>query len=361
MGDQRNKRAGAIAVGILAAAGWLHGAAAGQAVVPGPNGQIAFESSRDGTPDIFVMNSDGTIERNITRNGATDVYPVWSPDGTKILFASDRAEPGNLDVWRMKADGSDPVRLTTTPGEDRGASYTSDGAKIVFHSQRFRDAAHAFDLMTMNADGSNQQLLVANGSAGYVCGTSTTGVVVFNSAGNPLGTNPEGDFEIFSIRIDGTGLRQLTSNSVLDSGPKWSPDCASVSYNSLDAGGSLDVHRMNADGSGDTDLTNTPGVFDAFSAFSPDGQRIVFTSERGGNYEIYTMDAAGGGNVVQYTEAKQGDLHLRADWGTAADYDGPPTDKDQCRKDRWTEFSNPTFADQAQCVSYVVSGSISEN
>lgn len=64
-------------------------------------------------------------------------------------------------------------------------------------------------------------------------------------------------------------MRQITFNAVLDSGPKWSPDCSMISYNSLDAGGSLDVHRVNADGTGDVNLTNKPGIFDAFRRGRP--------------------------------------------------------------------------------------------
>lgn len=362
-GEGRRRRARvAAAAGTVAVAAGLAGAASpSHAVVPGPNGQIAFESNRDGNTEIYVMNSDGSIERNLTNHPANDFYPVWGPAGDKILFGSARGAattPANaVDVWVMDADGSNPVQLTAGPGEDRGASFTSDGQKIVFHTQRFRDATHAFDLMIMDADGGNETLLFPNASAAYACGDSATGTVVFNSSGNPLGTNPERDFEIFTIDIGGGNPRQLTFNAVLDSGPKFSPDCSAVSYNSLDAGGSLDVHRMDADGTGDVNLTNAPGVFDAFSAFSPDGQRIVFSTNRDVNFEIYTMSSVDGSGLVRYTETKRGEGDLRGDWGTAADYHGPPTSKDQCRKDRWTEFGS-MFADEPECVSFVASGSV---
>ena len=344
------------------------GLAPAKGIVPGPNGQIAFESNRDGNNEIYAMNADGTIERNLTNHLANDVFPAWSPDGTQITFSSDRAQAGNLDVYVMDADGTNVTQLTNSPGEDRGTSWTSDGEVIVFHTQRFRDASHSFDLMTMNADGSNEQLLFPNASAGYVCGDSSSGIVVFNSSGDPLGTNPPigvtaagvpvHDFEIFTVDLDGTNVRQITFNAVLDSGPKWSPDCSMISYNSQDLGGSLDVHRVDADGTGDVNLTNAPGIFDAFSAWSPDGQSIVFSTNRDINFEIYSMSAVDGSNLSRLTSTKKGEGDLRADWGTAPAYNGPPTDKDQCRKDRWREFTNPTFANESQCVSLVASGSI---
>ena len=326
------------------------------AIVPGPSGQIVFESSRDGDNEIFAMNSDGTIERQLTHNKANDVFPAWSPDGSTITFSSDRHEVNNLDVYSMDADGSNVVQLTNSPGEDRATSWTSDGELIVFHSSRDRDATHTFDIFVMNADGSGETKIFQNGSAAYVCGDSVNGRIVFNSSGDPVGTNPEGDFEIFTMDIAGGDVQQLTFNDVLDSGPKWSPDCSMISYNSIDAGASLDIHRIDANGTGDVNLTNAPGVFDAFSAWSPDGTEIVFSSNRDVNFEIYTMSSVDGSDVTRLTFTRKGQADLRPDWGTLADYNGPPTDKEQCKQGGWQEFENPAFADQAECVSFVQEG-----
>lgn len=360
VGASRSRRWARTAVaglvgGVALSASLLTGAGPSGAVVPGPNGLIAFESNRSGNNEIYVMNPDGTIEVNLTKNPANDVYPVWSPDGTQILFASDRHQAGNLDVYVMDVDGSNVTQLTNSPGEDRGASYTSDGELIVFHSTRLRDATHTFDLFTMNADGTNEQFFFANASAAYVCGDSETGVVVFNSSGDPLGTNPTRDFEIFTISITGdpATLRQLTNNTVLDSGPKFSPDCSAISWNSLDAGGSLDVWRMDADGSNKVNLTNAPGVFDAFSAWSPDGSEIVFSSDRFVNFELFKMDSTDGSNVTRLTFTKKGEADLRADWGTAPARQIPPEDKDQCKNGGWQDFTTPAFADQGQCIDFV--------
>ena len=338
------------------------GAGPAGGIVAGDNGRIAFESSRSGDTEIWVMNPDGSVQLNLTNSKKSiDVFPAWDPTGTLITFSSDRHDAGNLDVYVMNSDGTGLTQLTNSPGEDRGTSWTSDGETIVFHTARNRLATgHSFDLFTMDADGTNEQLLFPNASAGYVCGDSETGVVVFNSSGDPLGTNPEGDFEIFTIRVTDVNneddtLRQLTFNDVLDSGPKWSPDCSMISYNSLDAGGSLDIHRMDADGTDDVNLTNTPGVFDAFSAWSPDGELIVFSSNRDVNFEIYTMNAGDGSDVTRLTFTGLGEADLRADWGTGDAFTGPPTNKEWCKKKGggWEQFTNPSFPSQAECVSFV--------
>ncbi len=312
----RRSVAGAVGAGVLVTS-LLVGAAPSDAIVAGSNGRIAFESSRDGDPDIFTMDPNGDVQLNLTNSpDVLDVFPAWSPDGSKITFSSDRHEFNNLDVYVMNADGSRPKQLTNSPGEDRGTSWTTDSKKIVFHSSRDRDATHTFDVFTMNADGTNETKIFTNGAAAYVCGSATNGTIVFNSSGDPLGTNPERDFEIFTMNMTGGDVRQVTSNSVIDSGPKWSPDCSTISYNSLDTT-SLDIFRIDADGTDAVNLTNTPGVFDAFSAWSPDGQKIVFSSNRDVNFEIYSMDSDDGGNVARLTFTDLGEADFRPDWGTS--------------------------------------------
>lgn len=352
---------GLLGSALLAGSLTMAGVAPSGAIVPGPNGRIAFESNRTGNNEIFTMNPDGSVPINLTTDKANDVFPAWSPDGTQITFSSDRHDKGNLDVYVMNADGTGVTQLTDSPGEDRGTSWTSDGEVIVFHSARDTTTSHAFDIFTMNADGSNETMIFQNGSAAYVCGDSTNGIIVFNSSGDPLGTNPVNpdgtrDFEIFTMDMTGGNVFQVTDNAVLDSGPKWSPDCSTISYNSLDAGGSLDVHRVNADGTGDVNLTNTPGVFDAFSAWSPDGTEIVFSSNRDGNFEIYTMSAVDGSNVTRLTFTDVGQADLRADWGTAAPLTGwLPQTVDDCKNRGWQSFTTPrTFRNEGECVAFVL-------
>ncbi len=78
-----------------------------------PNGsKIVFQSYRDGQPEIYVMNSDGTGQTRLTNNQASDSAPAWSPDGTKILFASTRDDPMSPALYLMNADGSSPTRVT---------------------------------------------------------------------------------------------------------------------------------------------------------------------------------------------------------------------------------------------------------
>ncbi len=90
-----------------------------------PDGEkIAFTSGRDGNPEIYVMNADGSGQTNITNNPAQDSIQgdfSWSPDGTKILFHTDR--DGNVEVYVTDADGSNVVNLTNHPAMDLAAVW----------------------------------------------------------------------------------------------------------------------------------------------------------------------------------------------------------------------------------------------
>ena len=86
--------------------------------------------------EIYVMNADGANQINLTDNPAEDSRSSWSPDGSKILFDSDRN--GDLEVYVMNADGSNQINLTNNPALDSSPSWSPDGTKIAFHSVSLR-------------------------------------------------------------------------------------------------------------------------------------------------------------------------------------------------------------------------------
>ena len=112
--------------------------------------------------------------------------------------------------------------------------------------------------------------------------------------------NPEGDFEIFTMNPDGTGLTQLTENSAFDFNPEWSPDGGQIAFES-DRDLFSDIFVMNSDGSGQTNVTNNR-AFDRSAAFAPDGERIIFDSNLSagvdnptGDTEIFSINLDGTG------------------------------------------------------------------
>jgi Tol biopolymer transport system component len=103
----------------------------------------------------------------------------------------------------------------------------------------------------------------------------------------------DGNFEIYVINADGTGLIRLTNDPASDGSPSWSPDGRRIAFVS-DRDGNSDIYVMNANGTGQVSLTDNPAN-DWDPSWSPDGRRITFVSDRDGNSDIYVMDADGTG------------------------------------------------------------------
>ena len=101
----------------------------------------------------------------------------------------------------------------------------------------------------------------------------------------------DGDEEIYTVDPDGSGLTPLTSNAVSDGSPAWSPDGQRIAFSSI-RDGNYEIYVMGADGSNPARLTYSAGG-DFDPAWSPDGQRIAFTSDRDGDSEVYVMGADG--------------------------------------------------------------------
>ncbi|HEX6719525.1 MAG TPA: hypothetical protein VF088_20650 [Pyrinomonadaceae bacterium] len=245
---------------------------------------IAFESQRDGNPEVYVTNVDGTNQRRLTFNSSFDGEPAFTPKGDKIAFSSYR--DGNSEIYIMDVDGSMQTNLTNDPGFDGHPTFSPDGQKIAFASDR---GGHP-GIWIMNVDGSNP-IELAGGVGGSEPAFNTYGTKIVFS-----GTGTSGaDSDIWVMDADGSNANNVSQDGRSDdSEPSFSPDGTKIVFtkDAHDGSGS-EIFVMNADGTNPINLTNIKGS-DYHPAFnSAPGNLITFTTLRDGNAEIYEMNADG--------------------------------------------------------------------
>lgn len=262
-------------------------------------GRIVFHSDRDGEIDIYVMNADGSDVRRLTDAPGRDFEPDWSPDGSTIVFSSDRDDPENAHLYLMNADGASQRRLIPTVKDDQvGARWSPDGQYILFHSNPQVDGLPRFDIFRVRADGSELTNLTDTRGNNFMADWSPDGErIVFVSQRN-------GNSELYVMNADGTEQTRLTEGMAENFLPRWSPDGKQILFESNRAGATYSLYVIDAPSNqaASVPLEDTvrqltfPGFNSRTGGWAGDDW-VYFSSDRDStnivNWEIYLMKADG--------------------------------------------------------------------
>lgn len=244
---------------------------------------IVFWSTRAGSQDIYTVRADGSGLTRLTGGVAgPNQHPRWSPNGRRIAFSSKR--DSNWEIYTMNADGTAQTRLTTNPARDTSPAWTAHGRRIVFE----RDAFGSSEIYSVGVSGGSEIDLTNNPADDFTPATSRSGdriAFASNRSGNGA--------QIYTMRGDGSRLRQVTFGSAFDFNPSWSPGDREIAFLRDTTGTDNDIYVVRANGSGLTRLTTTPDRIEFGPSWSPDGRRIIFSGCSIGCH-LYTINRFGG-------------------------------------------------------------------
>ncbi len=297
---------------------------------------FAWNGGRGDDYDLYVKLAGGEHRQLLVEHPAADLWPAWSPDGNHLAFARQAADPAEAGLFVVSSLGGPPRRLLGVEhGRVAGLDWSPRGGEIVVALEQegkapalhgLRLGEHPFEVMDLRplthppagSLGDRDPVYSPDGDA-----------VAFSRAAGVR------DQDVFAVDAGGGEARRLTSDRSSILGLAWIDGGAAIVYSSdrrgprtlwrvpatggmprwLPAAGDGALHPA-ADRAGerlafeqvrcDTDVRRlgseaAPLIAstrrDEFPQISPDGARVAFVSTRGGSYEVYTADAAGGGDL----------------------------------------------------------------
>lgn len=254
---------------------------------------LAYVSIKDGNPHIYLVSARG-VETRLTQGDAGNHQPAWSPDGSRMAFASTRE--GLLKVFTMNADGSAQVRVTSDDRIESSPSWSPDGHSLAFFSAD--PAGQLSELVILDLRAGSRVAIRGNGrSKGPTAATwSADGQrLAFN------GDNDKASPQVWVVERDGSNAREigLAFNSRRKGYASISPDGRSVAY-VADSRPGIDLIITDLETGQSRNLTASGRAVNYEApTWSPDGKRLAFASSRDDpqllRMDIFVMEADGSG------------------------------------------------------------------
>ena len=275
-----------------------------------PSGKrIAFWSNTGGQRDVFTIPAAGGERVAVVQDAPLDWCPVWTPDGRQLYFASNRG--GAMNLWRIginEATGQPQgVPEPVTTGVQAAAelpSLSKDGRRLAFRSRvaAINPVVIPFDPVTHRA-----------GTPSFLDSSTSTRI--------PTSVSPDGRLiaytnlsehqeDLFISDRDGSGMRRITDDAARDRLPTWTPDGKSLVFYS-NRGGEFEIWSIGADGGSLRKIVSRPGENVLYPILSPSGDRMVVNGMTGRAF----LTSTSGGDLLEVENSSAGNQNiLVTDW-----------------------------------------------
>ncbi len=217
--------------------------------------------------------------------GSITIDPSFSPDGAQMVYIT--AVAGVQQLFIAKPDGSEPRQISHDAFDHEDPAWSPDGKSIAFVS--YADAGQVISVMAIDGGGV-QALTSKNVHAIHPNWTPDSKSLLYCTT-DDLDPPRKNAADIFSIEVASRQVTKLTTAGI-NTYPRPSPDGKRIAFRKIIDEVNSEVFVMDADGSNPQNLTNDP-AYDGWPAWSPDGRKLAFASNRRGNHRIYVMDADG--------------------------------------------------------------------
>jgi serine/threonine-protein kinase len=249
-------------------------------------GRIVFTCTRGDYNQLCMINRDGTELVQLTDMAASNYYPVFTPDGSSVLFASNRAGPA-FDFFILNFNEREVFQITNNVGNVISPDFSPDGRFIVFANRVGDDPTSVW---MVNADGLNPRLIYKGSGDIVSVSWSPDGEKIAYA----MNTGVPQEYEIFTMDTSGRNHLKVSQGlQGIGGSVDWSPDGTSL----LIYAGPFedkDIFKINVATGAFVQLTD--GGNNAGASYSPNGQFIVFNSLRNNNQaDLYIMEADGSG------------------------------------------------------------------
>jgi TolB protein len=236
-----------------------------------------------------------TIPYQLTH--AQNMDPSFRPDGQRMVYISVVA--GKEQLFVMNTDGSGPIQVTHDDTNHEDPAWSPDGRSVAF----VRITADEERVYIMKPDGSDAKPVSPTGTRAIHPGWSADSTRIIYCTDDDLQPPKKNDSDIDFVDLATGTVTTLVTGGV-NTFPGWSPDMKSLVFRRLLGEMNSEVFIANADGSNPHNLTNHP-AFDGWPAWSPDGKRIAFASNRNARYQIFVMKPDGSDvELVANTEGR---------------------------------------------------------